>query len=184
MSPDGSAPLTAAERFATLPLLPADPSELIATSAGLEIATLMPEAALAGLAVVAVFVLRRLRSSGLRRTRRAGRCGAGLWLPGWSVSRLARGLTRPRIGFRARRRTGTELAAAPAVRLQIARHPFRGTMPMAVPVVESPLAAEQNQRHGHTALKHRRRARIVAVARVAAGIGIVRRRSVVAPWWI
>jgi hypothetical protein len=89
-------------------------------------------------------VLRRLWSSGLRRTRRTGWCGTWLWLPGGSVSRLAGGLTGPRlgIGFRARRCTGMELAAARTVRLQIVRHPVWGTMPMAVLVVESPLSAE------------------------------------------
>jgi hypothetical protein len=39
--------VNAAERLATLPLLPADPSELIAICAGLVMATLMPAAALA-----------------------------------------------------------------------------------------------------------------------------------------
>jgi hypothetical protein len=112
----------------------------------------------------------------------------------WPIRRLAGGLTRPRlrhgltrprlkIGIRMQRRIGMELAAAGCpVGLQVVRDPFGRAMPMTVPVVVTPLAAEQDQRHGDPAIKKRRRAVVVAVAGISGGVGIVRRRWVSARW--
>jgi hypothetical protein len=46
-----------------------------------------------------------------------------------------------------------ELASARPMCLQIAGHRVGSAVPVVVPVLETPLAAEQNQGHGHTAFK-------------------------------
>ena len=104
---------------------------------------------------------------GLRWSRRCSRP----WRLRRPIGRRTR-LTRPLLmaGFRTRR----HVRARP-VHLQVAGNPLRGSVPMTIVVVVSPLTAEQNQWDRHAAFKECRRAAVIAVAGISAGVRIIRR---------